>query len=358
MAEPLPDYRMVTSAGEVLRRTISAEDRSDCYEAFNVGHQWLAAHLTPMHRTRIGLGSIARSIDFEAIVAGRIKRMSSVRKKLRRSKMSLWEMQDLAGIRAVLRDHRAVEEVAARYEEGASRQRLAKQRDYILEPKDTGYRSRHLMLRFVGDGDAAPFAGRSVELQLRTRLQHSWATAVEAVGLMSGQDLKAGQGSEEWLRLFRLMSAQFADDEGLPGVPGQPTDRNERVEQIRVLDRYLDALTTLEGYKHAINRISGRWRDSRGGRFVVTFDAASKTVRVAPVTSIAAFLTASRAAEGAKTDSVVVEVDRIDSLAEAYPNYFADVTLFARKLSSYLRGRDGTYKHPLGWLASYHWRRA
>jgi hypothetical protein len=36
----------------------------------------------------------------------------------------------------------------------------------------------------------------------------------EAVGLFDGEDLKGNQGSADWLRLFQLMSLEFAVAEG------------------------------------------------------------------------------------------------------------------------------------------------
>ena len=47
---------------------------------------------------------------------------------------------------------------------------------------------------------------QSVEVQLRTRLQHVWSTAVEAVGLTQGVGYKVGEGPETWRRLFVRMS--------------------------------------------------------------------------------------------------------------------------------------------------------
>jgi hypothetical protein len=39
-------------------------------------------------------------------------------------------------------------------------------------------------------------------------------------------------------------------------------------------------------------------------------------------------------------NSVLVEADKIESLKDAYPNYFGDVQLFKRNLSDVTRGKD------------------
>jgi ppGpp synthetase/RelA/SpoT-type nucleotidyltranferase len=68
-----------------------------------------------------------------------------------------------------------------------------------------GYRSHHLSLEFKpAKKEDEAYAGRRIELQVRTRLQHSWATAIEAVSLYRNQDLKHHKGDADWLRLFAL----------------------------------------------------------------------------------------------------------------------------------------------------------
>ncbi len=52
-----------------------------------------------------------------------------------------------------------------------------------------------------------------IEVQLRTRLQHNWATAVETVGIFTGEALKSSQGNEDWQDFFRLVSTWFAHKE-------------------------------------------------------------------------------------------------------------------------------------------------
>lgn len=66
--------------------------------------------------------------------------------------------------------------------------------DYIAAPKVDGYRCFHRVFKFKEDSvEEECFRGRRVEIQIRTRLQHSWATAVEAVGLFRGEDIKGGK---------------------------------------------------------------------------------------------------------------------------------------------------------------------
>lgn len=52
--------------------------------------------------------------------------------------------------------------------------------DYISTPKESGYRSLHL--KYKNKNKYRPdYDGLQIEIQLRTKLQHIWATAVETM---------------------------------------------------------------------------------------------------------------------------------------------------------------------------------
>src|SRR5207302_6231509 len=123
-----------------------------------------------------------RSQKVRGITAARLKRMPSVRRKLQRLPIKLHRVQDLAGCRAVVENMEEVNAVIKALRRGSAHQ-LHKEYPYIQTPKSDGYRSHHMVFEFVGLEDNKPYTGRRVEIQIRTRLQHSWATTVEAVGL-------------------------------------------------------------------------------------------------------------------------------------------------------------------------------
>jgi ppGpp synthetase/RelA/SpoT-type nucleotidyltranferase len=75
--------------------------------------------------------------------------------------------------------------------------------DYILSPKNSGYRSVHLLYKYNSDKKAPSiYNGLFIEVKIRSRLQHAWATAVETVVTFLQQALKSSQGEEEWLRFL------------------------------------------------------------------------------------------------------------------------------------------------------------
>ncbi len=45
------------------------------------------------------------------------------------------------------------------------------EKDYVSEPKDSGYRACHVLLKVQIDSDGAPVI---VEVQIKTLLQHAW----------------------------------------------------------------------------------------------------------------------------------------------------------------------------------------
>lgn len=67
-----------------------------------------------------------------------------------------------------------------------------------------------------------------MEVQIRTQLQHYWATAVEAAGEIYGAEYKSpevrrqavGLEDQERIQFFQIVSSLFALEEGAPQVSG------------------------------------------------------------------------------------------------------------------------------------------
>jgi hypothetical protein len=338
----------VKRAGEVIAGDLpwSAQTAGSIRQAFHIANNWRDAHAYPMRSVRYSMMWFMRHHQIDGLTAARLKRMQAIRRKLRRLPYALCELQDLGGCRVILPSiadvHSLVDLVRER-----SRHVIREESNYVRRPKKDGYRSHHLMLNFRGRGPSAVHDDCRIELQVRTRLQHSWATAVEAIGLFRGEDLKGNKGSEQWLRLFKLMSAEFAAAEGCKEPPGVP-DHNGRVAEIRELDGVLSASATLQNMSHAV-----RWTDiaispSTPVRYyLIRFDNANKRVEVRPYFAPRSAVLSYDNAEamdnqsGDETSNIVlVEADKIENLKDAYPNYFGDVQLFNRQLGRILKGRD------------------
>lgn len=173
-------------------------------------------------------------------------------------------MQDIGGCRAVLKDVDSVRAVLAVYKAGNGKHVLSRSDDYMdLKPKDSGYRGVHLVYKYRSDRKQT-FSGLQIELQLRTRLQHAWATAVETVGFFTQQALKSSQGGAEWLRFFALMSSEIAHRENTAIIPGTPGDRATLVKEIKRHAKSLGVIERLTAYGQTLqfaeqNIVGGVW---------------------------------------------------------------------------------------------------
>jgi hypothetical protein len=78
---------------------------------------------------------------------------------------------------------------------------IVRERDYIAEPKSSGYRALHLIVRRMG---------YPIEVQLRTVGQDAWANTVEETSRQVGVDFKFGAGDECSDSIFLAMAELFA----------------------------------------------------------------------------------------------------------------------------------------------------
>lgn len=339
--------RDVKRAGELIASNLPWTDESApaIREAFRIANSWRDAHAYPMRSIRYSVLWHMRESRAEGITAARLKRMQAIRRKLRRIKLNLNQLQDLGGCRAILSDIDSVHALVASLKQ-KTRHELQKEDDYIESPKADGYRSHHLIFRFNPPAsDLVIFGGKRIELQVRTRLQHAWATAVEAVGLFRGEHLKNNQGSRDWLRLFSLMSAEFAEAERCPVPPGTPEGPERRAE-IRRLANSLGAISVLDGVRYGVRGTDAPLAPGyRPTYYLIRFDHTSKAVHVEPYNKPRSATDSYDSAEeqdnktGLDTQNVVlVEVDKIENLKAAYPNYFGDVELFKTQLRAVVLG--------------------
>src|ERR1700733_10928886 len=131
---------------------------------------------------------------------------------------------------------------------------LVKKFDYIQNPKPDGYRGIHLIMKYFSNSQKA-FNDQKIEIQVRSKSQHAWATAVETCQTFTGQSLKSKVKSadEKWLRFFALMSSAIAAREKKPIVPGTPESTDDRIAELRRIDNEENILTILSGWNNAIH---------------------------------------------------------------------------------------------------------
>src|SRR5439155_18826770 len=161
----------------------------------------------PLLYFRLALTEKAQRIEPKPLIAQRIKRLPAIRLKLERlTRLKLSKLQDIGGCRAVVLTSQRVQQLVKLYEASRAQHELDHISDYLAKPKEDGYRGVHLIYRFQSEKYQS-HCGLKIEIQLRSKLQHAWATAVETVGIFTGHVLKSSQGPEDWLRFFALMGS-------------------------------------------------------------------------------------------------------------------------------------------------------
>lgn len=186
MSINIPTRKLVRKAGDILVYKGDTTE-TEILEAIKVLSQWRISHAYPMGIFKDCLQKKIKELDLSSyVVAQRLKRTPSIVGKLKRfPTMQLDRMQDIGGLRIILPK---VDDVYRLYDEIIKSKALSHQlelppKDYIKEPKSDGYKSLHQVIRYQNENHPE-LQGLRVEIQLRTKLQHSWATAVETLGVI------------------------------------------------------------------------------------------------------------------------------------------------------------------------------
>jgi hypothetical protein len=246
-------------------------------------------------------------------------------------------MQDIGGLRSVVSSMSELRALQKAYESARFAHEQLPTKDYISEPKEDGYRSVHLIYRYHND-KAPEYNGLSIELQMRTKIQHAWATAVETMGTYLGQALKSGQGDAAWKLFFRTASAALTFIERTPIIPGfEKLDRDSIYERLERQEQELNVLQKLRGFAIATDRIHAT--KGSGSYHLIVLDSAKRTVVLTPyptarleqATKDYAQIEA-RAKAGEPLEAVLVSAGPIDALKKAYPNYFLDTEVFISQI--------------------------
>lgn len=301
--------------------------------ALDIVNNWRSCHAFPLNTFQNGLRRVARQVDEHPLVAQRIKRLSSIELKLRRFEtMTLSQMQDLGGCRAIVADTQAVLKLGEIYRQSRMKHKLHTVDNYIERPQESGYRGVHLIYRYFSDRNQT-YNGQKIEIQLRSFLQHAWATAVETVGMFTRHALKSNIGPERWLRFFALMGSVMAVREGTNRVSATPIDNDTLLGELRATADELDVLNRLTSYGTALMEVDQNLtRDAHYFLVQLDLDLSKTTVTGFKSSELRAanekYLEVERSATSSAADAVLVSVDDMAALKRAYPNYFLDTTYF------------------------------
>lgn len=331
----------IIKAGKVIKDVDTALPK-DVKNATSIVDNWRAAHAYPLHVIYIYLRRMALSRN-DIIVAERLKRLDSIINKLKRQPtMSLWAMQDLGGCRLIVPTNEEVYHYAKKMLGSRIRHRLVKTNDYILNPKQSGYRSLHMIFEYHSDTTEIYNKNMLIEVQFRTHLQHIWATAVETMGLFTKQAIKAGQGDADVTRFFALVSSLFAIKEGKPIVPNTIDDKDELISEIESLNAKCNFLDMLSAIRVAVN-YKNKFGKAQQGYYILILNYVTRRLSIRyfkasqneEANEVYSQIESTRAE--LKIDAVLVRVSSFQALRTAYPNYFSDIGEFVDLVKSYLK---------------------
>jgi ppGpp synthetase/RelA/SpoT-type nucleotidyltranferase len=310
--------------------------QSDFQRYVKIFDEWRTSYAHPLLVMHVYMRNKAIEIEPTSVVSQRLKRKESIFSKIRRfPDMRASRMQDIGGCRVIFKGTGSVYKMHEILRRAKFKHILQNHKDYIANPKESGYRGIHMVYKYIGKNTVD--SNVLIETQIRTHLQHLWATSVEAMSTFTQTPLKASHGAEEWLRFFQLASSLFAIEEKCPLVPGTPEDRAVIVSEINVLAEQHHLFVQLNAYNIAASLIS----KEKGDYYVLVLKHKEHKVYITPFLKkhldMATEMYNNYENSEPENNVVMVSVDSVDALKKAYPNYFMNTKEFVTTLRGILK---------------------
>lgn len=255
--------------------------------------------------------------------------------------MRLSTMQDIGGLRVILETTKNAYRLLDLYKKSKSKHTLFSLDDYIETPKKDGYRSIHLVYKVTKTPNLF------LEIQLRSQLQHIWATGVEVFGTLQNSSFKSGHGSRKWLEFFSVLSSVFAIKENKPSLKRHAKISKENlVLKLQKEIQELKVIENLSVYTAVYKKISGRTSIGRKGHYsLIVLNSRENTISLTTY-GASQFEAAAQAYlkleqenfEDEQSNVVLVNTGDIRKLELSYPNYFMDTKILVQQLSLIMMG--------------------
>lgn len=288
-------------------------------------------------------------------VVARLKRLDTIIDKLTRlsldgvseNKTCVTNMNDIGGCRAIFERieylYDALEDIKIIVDR-LSNIKIKDIDNYIENPKgnDCGYRSLHIIFEFK-----TPDKTLKIEAQLRTRVQHLWATTVEVIDLIERVKIKTlshrpdnekNRSQIYWEELLSLMSDVIAGNEGC----NELTDsrRTEIKNKLKYLNNKVKAVNKLESFKLVSEKIDFN-TSSQNSYYIVVIGLEKGSIKVIAEQAYdnehKAMLIYNNIEQVVSsmenTNTLMVATKDISSLGDAYPNYLGDCQAFIEMLN-------------------------
>jgi len=343
MAWPTPQYskNRVRKAGKQIVKTYRKHNGLLFWEfniptdEFMIVENWRASHGAVLNTAQAWLRRLDKSQ--RPIVGQRLKRFNTIVDKLttERSK-DLSTMHDIAGVRAIFRSNEEIADFRMQMRGSKAQHKLThdlEKYDYISNPKNTGYRGIHeIMERQVASRSGAAWNGLKFEVQLRTAIQHAWATAVEIYDDTQAARFKFHESDNPAYEQFLIASEMFAriHESSLGCLPNKSdTWLSDRFIE---LENQTHTVTMIHGLQVAVNyttlkKNSILQRTKNGELLIHTFPSFPVALRA--ISKIES--------QSETLNAVLVGAKTPQHIREAFRNYFEDTSDFVELLDDALR---------------------
>jgi len=331
----------IDKAGEKLKE--KKLESSALNYSMEILSNWRAYHVMPLDTFAKVLKKRVKKIDVKnnAIVAQRLKRTPSILLKLTTHRtMRLSTMQDIGGLRAIFDTVKEVYDLVELYRKSQTKHHLHATDDYINSPKVDGYRGVHLVYKLEKEPKIF------LEIQVRSYLQHIWATGVEVFGTLKNSSFKSGYGSKKWLDFFCLLSSIFAIKENTPVVDKHKGLRKEEIlSKAKDLIKELQVIEQLNVYTEVYRVTTAQYKKAKKGRKgsynLLILNSKDNTISVKTFSSenivdatLAYMQEEMKYYKNKNINVVLVNTGDIRKLEVSYPNYFMDTNMLVKILSS------------------------
>ncbi|WP_210494447.1 RelA/SpoT domain-containing protein [Pantoea ananatis] len=349
----------IDKAAQSIRRGAEEGERT---EAIAMIQNFRELHLYPLMLMKNHLARASQKIDKKIIVARRLKRLATIIDKLERpsldggassNSIKMTRMQDIGGCRAIVKSIDQLIALKDRLLKSRSIHKVIKETSY-LTPKDSGYGGIHLIYScFDSSEDKFPWKKTKIEVQLRTQLQHAWATSLEIIDTLENIKLKtSNEGHEEWRRFFYISGCLVAHDEKACVLKADVVAEYQK--EIKILEETLSVRKKLGSYVFSLSVTSNdvfknKIPKNHKGHYLVTMrrvkDGDEPDKKKFAVTVNAYSLNqADDALEDLKKDdanpevtiAVLLATESVKSLKKAYPNYLGSTNQFTKFLNKHI----------------------
>ena len=248
--------KQATAAGKILKELSCQQNSEEYGKQILILDSWRHQHEEPAQIFFKKLVGIINKYP-DAMATYRLKRKESILKKLYRSNgnFELGAMDDIAGCRVIVN---SVSEVYEVYNEilnlkEAGEIDIKKTKDYIKNPEESGYRSLHIIVKQTLTQEDIDRQYR-IELQIRTKLQHYWSTAVEAMSEIDNVEYKdptlitkGNTRIQSCLQFFKVISKLFACFEN-----NDDELKEELADSVRTNDNFKEIIEDLKAARNSV----------------------------------------------------------------------------------------------------------